>query len=108
MNPLSYVSAHRAYSARLSSGVLSSYAAARSASTGSINPTQPDFGQPFNSLRSSVATSDAYDGAMGQVLPPIRVEPLDATFGAVVHDVRLAGASDAVIIELTELWLEYA
>src|SRR3954465_297530 len=51
---------------------------------------------------------DAYDGAMGQVLGPIRVEPLDATFGAVVHDVRLAGASDAVIVELTELGLEYA
>src|SRR4051794_7268520 len=61
-----------------------------------------------NAVRRSVATADAYDGAMGQVLGPIRVEPLNATFGAVVHDVRLAGASDAVIAELTELWLEYA
>src|SRR3954465_4001240 len=51
---------------------------------------------------------DAYDGAMGHVLGPIRVEPLNATFGAVVHDVRLAGASDRLIAELTELWLEYA
>ena len=38
----------------------------------------------------------------------IQVEPLDATFGAVVRDVVLAGASDATIAELTELWLEYA
>jgi len=38
----------------------------------------------------------------------IRVEPLDATFGAVVRDVVLTGASDATIAELTELWLEYA
>jgi alpha-ketoglutarate-dependent taurine dioxygenase len=38
----------------------------------------------------------------------IRVEPLDATFGAVVHDVTLVGASDATVAELTELWLEYA
>lgn len=38
----------------------------------------------------------------------IRVEPLDAAFGAVVRDVVLASASDATIAELTELWLEYA
>src|SRR4029078_10468397 len=37
-----------------------------------------------------------------------RVEPLDATFGAVVHDVVLAGASDETVAEMTELWLEYA
>ena len=37
----------------------------------------------------------------------LRVEPLDATFGAVVHGVALAQASDATIDELTELWLEY-
>ena len=45
---------------------------------------------------------------MGHVVRTIRVEPLDATFGAVVHDVVLARASDATIAELTELWLEYA
>lgn len=38
----------------------------------------------------------------------IRVEPLDATFGAVVGNVVLAGASDTTIAELTELWHEYA
>ena len=38
----------------------------------------------------------------------IRVEPLDATFGALVHDVVLPRASDTTIAELTELWLEYA
>jgi alpha-ketoglutarate-dependent 2,4-dichlorophenoxyacetate dioxygenase len=38
----------------------------------------------------------------------VRVEPLDATFWAVVRDVVLARASDATIAELTELWLEYA
>ena len=38
----------------------------------------------------------------------IRVEPLDATFGAIVHDVVLPRASDTTIAELTELWLEYA
>ena len=38
----------------------------------------------------------------------IRVEPLDATFGAVVRNIVLARASDATIAELTELWLEYA
>ena len=38
----------------------------------------------------------------------MRVEPLDATFGVVVHDVSLADASDATIAELTDLWLEYA
>jgi hypothetical protein len=31
----------------------------------------------------------------------MRVEPLDATFGAVVRDVFLAGASAATIAELT-------
>jgi alpha-ketoglutarate-dependent taurine dioxygenase len=46
----------------------------------------------------------AYDDAVGK----IRVEPLDATFGAVVNDVVLADASDATIAELTELWLECA
>jgi alpha-ketoglutarate-dependent taurine dioxygenase len=45
---------------------------------------------------------------MGHVAGTIRVEPLDATFGAVVRDVFLADASDATIAGLTELWLEYA
>ena len=45
---------------------------------------------------------------MGHVVGTLRVEPLDATFGAVVRDVLLARASDATIAELTELWLEYA
>jgi alpha-ketoglutarate-dependent taurine dioxygenase len=45
---------------------------------------------------------------MDHVVRTIRVEPLDATFGAVVRGVVLAGASDATIAELTELWLEYA
>ena len=36
------------------------------------------------------------------------VERLDATFGAAVHGVELAHASDAVIAELTELWAEHA
>jgi len=47
---------------------------------------------------------DAYHGGVST----ISVEPLDATFGAVVRDVSLADASDATIAELTELWLEYA
>ena len=46
--------------------------------------------------------------AMGHDAGTIRVEPLDATFGAVVRDAVLARASDAMIAELTELWLEYA
>jgi alpha-ketoglutarate-dependent taurine dioxygenase len=50
----------------------------------------------------------AYHAGMGHLEGTIRVEPLDATFGAVVRDVLLAGASDATIAELTELWLEYA
>jgi len=45
---------------------------------------------------------------MEHAVGTIRVEPLDATFGAVVHDVVLAGASDETVAELTELWLEYA
>jgi alpha-ketoglutarate-dependent taurine dioxygenase len=45
---------------------------------------------------------------MGHAVGTIRVEPLDATFGAVVHDVALASASDATVAQLTELWLEYA
>ena len=45
---------------------------------------------------------------MGHVVGTIRVEPLDATFGAVVHDVSLAHPNDATIAALTELWLEYA
>src|SRR3954451_10918522 len=45
---------------------------------------------------------------MAAVLGTIRVEPLDATFGDVVHDVVLAGAIISTIAELTELWLEYA
>jgi hypothetical protein len=32
---------------------------------------------------------------MGHVRGTIRVEPLDATFGAAVRDVLVAGASDA-------------
>ena len=39
---------------------------------------------------------------------PIRVEPLDATFGAVVRGVVLARASDADVAALTELWFEHA
>jgi hypothetical protein len=54
------------------------------------------------------ATTDAYHAGMGHFAATVRVEPLDATFGAVVSDVVLAGASDATIAELTELWLEYA
>lgn len=38
----------------------------------------------------------------------MRVEPLDATFGAVVHDVVLRGADDRDVAELIELWLEHA
>lgn len=45
---------------------------------------------------------------MGERSTAIRYEPIDATFGVIVHDVPLARASDAVIAELTELWLEYA
>src|SRR5690349_24170987 len=45
---------------------------------------------------------------MERTVSTLRVEPLDATFGAVVHDVVLAGADDATVAELTELWLEYA
>ncbi len=47
-------------------------------------------------------------GAMGSGSAAFMVEPLDATFGAVVHGVVLAGASDAVIAQLNELWIEYA
>ena len=45
---------------------------------------------------------------MRHVVGTLQVEPLDATFGAVVRDVVLRRASDATIAELTELWLEYA
>ncbi len=45
---------------------------------------------------------------MRHAVGTLRVEPLDATFGAVVRDVILRRASDATIAELTELWLEYA
>jgi alpha-ketoglutarate-dependent taurine dioxygenase len=45
---------------------------------------------------------------MGHAVGTLRVEPLDATFGAVVRDVVLRDASDATIAELTELWLEHA
>jgi alpha-ketoglutarate-dependent taurine dioxygenase len=47
-------------------------------------------------------------GTMPRGARSIRVEPLDATFGAVVRDVVLTGASDATVAGLTELWLEYA
>ena len=50
----------------------------------------------------------AYHAGMGHLDGTIRVEPLDATFGAVVRDVLLPRASDSTIAELTELWLEYA
>ncbi len=53
-------------------------------------------------------TSDAYNVGMRHVVGTLRVEPLDATFGAVVRDVVLRRASDATVAELTELWLEYA
>ncbi len=39
---------------------------------------------------------------------PLSVEPLDVSFGAVIHGVALAEADDATIAELTELWLEHA
>lgn len=45
---------------------------------------------------------------MGRAAGRIRVEPLDATFGAVVRDVELALADEATFAELTELWLEFA
>lgn len=45
---------------------------------------------------------------MGQRAWTKRVEPVGATFGAVVHDVSITDATDATIAELTELWLEYA
>ena len=45
---------------------------------------------------------------MRHVVGTLRVEPLDATFGAVVRDVVLRHVSDATIAGLTELWLEYA
>lgn len=37
-----------------------------------------------------------------------RIEPLDATFGAVVHGIRLAELDDAAWAELYQAWLEYA
>ena len=40
-------------------------------------------------------------------MPGLTVEPLDATFGAVVRGVVLADADDATADEITELWLEY-
>jgi alpha-ketoglutarate-dependent taurine dioxygenase len=45
---------------------------------------------------------------MRHAVGTLQVEPLDATFGAVVRDVVLKSASDATVAELTELWLEYA
>ncbi len=36
------------------------------------------------------------------------MEPLEASFGAVVHDVELAGADEATVAELVELWHEHA
>ena len=51
---------------------------------------------------------DAYNVGMRHVVGTVQVEPLDATFGAVVRDVVLRCASEATIAELTELWLEYA
>jgi alpha-ketoglutarate-dependent taurine dioxygenase len=36
------------------------------------------------------------------------VQPLDATFGAVISGVKLAAIDDAALGELKELWLEYA
>jgi alpha-ketoglutarate-dependent taurine dioxygenase len=59
-------------------------------------------------LRTQTRGGAAISGAYHDVVGTIRFEPLDATFGAVVRDVSLAGASDAVIAELTVLWLEYA
>jgi alpha-ketoglutarate-dependent taurine dioxygenase len=47
-------------------------------------------------------------GGVGSGSAALVVEPLDASFGAVVHGVALAGASDAVVAQLTELWVEYA
>lgn len=45
---------------------------------------------------------------MGHVEGALQVDPLDATFGAVVRGVVLRDADDATIAALTELWLEYA
>ena len=39
---------------------------------------------------------------MRHVVETLQVEPLDATFGAVVRDVVLRRASDATIAELTQ------
>ena len=39
---------------------------------------------------------------------PFAVKPLDATFGAVVTDIRLAEIDDAAFTELYDTWLEYA
>ncbi len=57
---------------------------------------------------AETATARAYAGRMGRDAAAVSVEPLDATFGAIVHDVVLAGASDAVIAQLTELWIDRA
>lgn len=39
---------------------------------------------------------------------PFTIEPLDATFGAVVTNIRLADLSDAAFRALYDAWLEYA
>jgi alpha-ketoglutarate-dependent taurine dioxygenase len=72
-------------------------------------------GRDADPVPGGIAIADTYHDGMGHVVGTtprsgrsVRVEPLDATFGAIVRDVVLAGASDATISELTELWLEYA
>lgn len=63
-----------------------------------------DNGRILNPVCSeSAAASAAYNLGMRQVVGTLQVEPQDATFGAVVRDVVLRGASDATIAELTEL-----
>ncbi|MFO0689562.1 MAG: TauD/TfdA family dioxygenase [Myxococcota bacterium] len=41
-------------------------------------------------------------------VPPFRVEPLPATFGAIVRDIRLAELDDAGFRALYDVWLEHA
>ena len=43
-----------------------------------------------------------------KLVPPFSVEPLPATFGAVVRGVRLADLDDATFAKLYDSWLEYA
>ncbi len=40
--------------------------------------------------------------------PTFRVEPLDATFGAIVADLKLAQLDETIFRQLYDVWLEYA